>query len=320
MKRAVAGKPPRDMSVLQPSGSLQAQLDPLADALGGSWFLLERTADGLTLVAATDEPAGPVSPPDPVTILTAAENAGAVVRIGLGRPSHPAGRALAGPDRGGPGAGPPAVERILAGTGLAGGKPDRSTTALLAVVLGGLSALLDAADQAIQDRAYAERLELRAATDPLTGLFNRRGWDRLLLVEEDRCQRHGLDAEIVVIDLDELKAINDTAGHEAGDAAIVRAATFIFSAVRIHDAVARLGGDEFAVLAGGTDGVAGRVGRRIEAALEEAGVAASVGSATRSERGSLAEAWRAADLRMYRMKQRHRRASLRGVPTPQPLA
>ena len=315
----MTGNPPRDMSVLQPPGSLQAQLDPLADALGGSWFLLERTADGLTLVAATDELAEWVNPPDPVTILAAAERAGAVVRIGLGRPSHPAGRALAGTDRGGTRAEPPAVERILAGTGLVGGRPDRLTTALLAVVLGGLSALLDAAEQATQDRAYAERLELRAATDPLTGLFNRRGWDRLLLVEEDRCRRHGLDAEIVMIDLDELKAINDTAGHEAGDATIVRAATFIFSAVRIHDAVARLGGDEFAVLAVGTDGVGGRVGRRIEAALKEAGVAASVGSATRSERGSLAEAWRAADLRMYRMKQRHRRASLRGVAAPQPL-
>lgn len=308
------------MSVLPPPGSLQAQLDPLSDALGGSWFLLERTEDGLTLVATTDELDGWVSPPDPMTILAAAENDGAAVRIGLGRPSHPAGRSLARPDRGATRAGPPAVERILAGTGLADGRPNQSTVSLLAVVLRGVSALLDAADQATQDREHAERLELRAATDPLTGLFNRRGWDRLLLVEEDRCHRHGLDAEIVMIDLDELKAINDTAGHEAGDATIVRAATFIFSAVRIHDAVARLGGDEFAVLAGGTDGVAGRVGRRIEAALAEAGVAASVGSATRSEGGSLAEAWRSADLRMYRMKQRHRRASLRGVPAPQPLA
>ena len=309
-----------DMSVLQPPGSLHAQLDPLSDALGGSWVLLERTDDeGLTLVAATDEPDEWARFPDPASILAAAENAGVVVRIRLGRPSHPAGRALAPPDRGARRSGPPPVERILAGTGLVGGRPDGSTIALLAVVLRGLSALLDAADQAMQDREYAERLELRAATDPLTGLFNRRGWDRLLLVEEDRCQRLGLDAEIVMIDLDELKAINDTEGHEAGDATIVRAATFIFSAVRIHDAVARLGGDEFAVLASGTDGVAGRVGRRIEAALAEAGVAASVGSATRSERGSLAEAWRAADLRMYRMKQRHRRAALREAPAPQPL-
>lgn len=320
MNRSVSGKPHLDMSVLQPPGSLQAQLDRLSDALGGSWFLLERTEDDLMLVAATDELDGWASPPVPKTILTAAQSTGAVVRVTLGRPAHPAGRALARPDRGTTRGGPPAVERILAGTGLVGGTPDDATVSLLAVVLRGVSALLDAADQATQDKEYAERLELRAATDPLTGLFNRRGWDRLLLVEEDRCHRHGLDAEIVMIDLDELKAINDTEGHEAGDATIVRAATFIFSAVRIHDAVARLGGDEFAVLAAGTDGVAGRVGRRIEAALEEAGVGASVGSATRSERGSLAEAWRAADLRMYRMKQRHRRASPRTVRAPQPLA
>lgn len=307
------------MSAVQPPGSLQAQLDSLSAALGGSWFLLERTADGIALVAATEEFEGWASPPDPTAILAAAENAGAVVRIGLGRPSHPAGRALTRPDRGWTRAGPQALERVLAGTSLAGGRPAGSTVSLLAVILRGVSALLDAADRATQDREHAERLELRAATDPLTGLFNRRGWDRVLLVEEDRCQRYGLDAEIVMIDLDELKAINDAEGHEAGDATIIRAATFIFSAVRIHDSVARLGGDEFAVLAGGTDGVAGRVGRRIEAALAEAGVAASVGSATRSERGSLAETWRAADLRMYRMKQRHRRASLRAVPAPQPL-
>lgn len=308
------------MAVPQPPPSAQAQLDQLIDAVGGSWFLLERSPQGLDVLAATGSHDGLVGSPDPATILARAEAAGTVVRIGLGRPTHPAGRALVRPG-GGLGAGPPAVERILAGTGLAsGGRPDRSTLSLLSVVLSGISALVDAADQAAQDRAHAERLELRAATDPLTGLFNRRGWDRLLLVEDDRCQRHGFDAEIVVIDLDGLKAVNDAEGHEAGDATIVRAATFIFSAVRIHDAVARLGGDEFAVLAVGTDGVVGRVGGRIEAALDEAGVAASVGSAARSERGSLAEAWRAADLRMYRIKQRHRRASPRGVPGPRHLA
>ena len=305
------------MGPLPPPAALRAQLESLGDAVGGMWFLIERTMGGLQVLAAPEDAA---IEPDPAEILHQAEAEGVIVQHGVGRNSHPAGRGMAERDVYELNAGPKPLERILAGLRPDDAAGDPTTRSLLAIVLSGLSAVADAADQAHQDQVRADRLELRAATDPLTGLLNRRGWDRLLLVEGDRCARHDLDAEVIVVDLDGLKTVNDTEGHEAGDAMIVRAATFIFSAVRIHDSVARLGGDEFAVLAVGADGVAGTVGRRIEMALAEAGVAASVGWAARSERGSLADAWRAADLRMYRVKQGHRRARPRSVPDAQTLS
>ncbi|GAC1314869.1 MAG: hypothetical protein NVSMB12_08930 [Acidimicrobiales bacterium] len=286
-----------------PPLAVRGQLASLGDALGGSWFLVERSTDG------SEHSVGPTEGADgedPTSLLRRAAEGGVVMRVEVGRRAHVAlhdraeraGDALS--------AEPVVLERILIGLGPDEGGDHRATRSLLAVVLQGVSAIADAADDAELARRKAELLELRAATDPLTGLLNRRGWDRLLAVEEDRCTRHRLDAEVIMVDLDGLKMINDTQGHEAGDAVIVRAATFIFSAVRIHDSVARLGGDEFAVLAVGADGSTGKVGRRIEMALAEADIAASLGWAARSERGSLAEAWRAADLRMYRVKQGHR--------------
>lgn len=296
-----------------PPLAVRGQLASLGDALGGSWFLIERSTDGFEHSVGPTEGA---DGEDPAGLLRRAAEGGVIMRLGVGRRSHPAlhGRAERAGDA--LSAEPLVLERILIGLDPEEGGEHPATRSLLAVVLQGVSAIADAADEAQLARRQAERLELRAATDPLTGLLNRRGWDRLLTVEEDRCIRHRLDAEVIVVDLDGLKGVNDTQGHEAGDAVIVRAATFIFSAVRIHDSVARLGGDEFAVLAVGADGSSGKVGRRIEMALAEAGVDASVGWAARSERGSLAEAWRAADLRMYRVKQGHRAHRRPQAPGP----
>ena len=183
--------------------------------------------------------------------------------------------------------------------GLAGELP---TVELLGRLLGSLLALeLDR--QELQGRF--ERAELDSLTDPLTGVGNRRAWDRLLDAEEARCRRYGSPASLVSIDLDELKRVNDADGHLAGDRLLCRAAEIIGSTKRATDVVARLGGDEFGVLAVECDeGAAMVLAERIRAALEAAGVRASVGHATRRASAGLSEAWVEADSRMYARKRR----------------
>jgi diguanylate cyclase len=153
-----------------------------------------------------------------------------------------------------------------------------------------------------------ELAELDALTDPLTGVGNRRAWDRLLDAEEARCRRYGSVASLVAIDLDELKPVNDRQGHAAGDRLLRRTAQVIDSCRRAADMVARLGGDEFGVLAVECDEPAAKVlAGRLRGALEAAGIRASVGHATRQPTGTLAQAWSAADAQMYAQKRGIRR-------------
>lgn len=168
---------------------------------------------------------------------------------------------------------------------------------------------LDRAVQREQARIDAQlRAEAAAAAsqaDALTGLLNRRGFDRVLLLEEKRSQRSpDLDGSIFVIDLDGLKVVNDTEGHAAGDRLIRLAAATLDRSIRGSDQLFRIGGDEFVVLATestppGTDVLF----RRLRTALDDAGVQASIGSATRtSAGGTLIEAFSDADHAMYRDK------------------
>lgn len=155
----------------------------------------------------------------------------------------------------------------------------------------------------------AERALIEASTDPLTGLANRRTWEWVLAAEEERCRRFGHQATVICLDLDELKLINDTLGHEAGDELLVRAARAITGAVRAPDVVARLGGDEFAVLAVETGLAAGTVlANRIGEGLRSRGVGASLGVAAREDR-VLRETWASADSAMYEAKRRSQAAS-----------
>ena len=97
-------------------------------------------------------------------------------------------------------------------------------------------------------------LENLASTDPLTGLMNRRGFEQFFLQEQERARRHNtFGSVLILIDLDSFKAINDTYGHQAGDACLVRVAEYLRRKVRGIDAAARLGGDEFALLLSHTD-------------------------------------------------------------------
>lgn len=149
----------------------------------------------------------------------------------------------------------------------------------------------------------AERAEADALVDELTGLFNRRGWDRLTEREEARSMRYGHGAAIFMMDVDGLKRKNDEEGHAAGDELLRRVAAALRSVVREHDVVARLGGDEFAVLAiESDDEQAQGLRERLEAAFAESGVAMSIGMAHRDFEGGIGMAIDRADAAMYQRK------------------
>jgi diguanylate cyclase (GGDEF)-like protein/PAS domain S-box-containing protein len=93
-----------------------------------------------------------------------------------------------------------------------------------------------------------EQLRHLADHDHLTGLRNRRLFEHDLRLQVARAQRYGERAAVMVVDLDEFKAINDVHGHKVGDDALRAVATALTRRLRETDVVARLGGDEFAVL------------------------------------------------------------------------
>ena len=174
----------------------------------------------------------------------------------------------------------------------------------LVELLGGLlSTILQNELHAAQEARRAEKLHAEALTDELTQTFNRRGWERLMATEEERCRRYGHPAAVLIIDLNELKKVNDTHGHAAGDALIARAAAALRAAARSLDVVARLGGDEFGILCAECDRAgAEALEERLRVALAEAGVDASLGRAMREPGAGLAAASRIADARMYEEK------------------
>jgi diguanylate cyclase (GGDEF)-like protein len=93
-----------------------------------------------------------------------------------------------------------------------------------------------------------EKLEALAVTDPLTGVFNRRKFEQELEREVERSRRYKVDFCLVMVDLDNLKGINDTFGHYAGDLALQKCARLLQSNVRKVDVVTRIGGDEFVLI------------------------------------------------------------------------
>ena len=93
-----------------------------------------------------------------------------------------------------------------------------------------------------------KRVEQAAATDPLTGLYNRRHFGKVVEQLFAEAQRYGNDLSCVMIDLDGYKQLNDTCGHQVGDQLLVVAARAITTNLRKMDIAARYGGDEFVLL------------------------------------------------------------------------
>ena len=87
-----------------------------------------------------------------------------------------------------------------------------------------------------------------ATRDQLTGLLNRREFDRIMAEEAERSRRFGHPLALVMVDIDHFKAVNDTHGHLAGDAVLREVAKTLTAQLRTVDRVARIGGEEFALV------------------------------------------------------------------------
>ena len=96
--------------------------------------------------------------------------------------------------------------------------------------------------------SYQERVERMASTDKLTGLYNRQAFDLMFEAAVAEAGRDGTPFALLSLDLDHFKEINDTYGHQAGDAVLERTARILQAGVRSSDSVFRWGGEEFLVL------------------------------------------------------------------------
>lgn len=174
---------------------------------------------------------------------------------------------------------------------------------LLELMAATLSTILQLELELSRMTRRAELLAQESLTDSLTGLYNRRGWDKFLASEEERCRRYGHPAVVMVIDIDELKQINDKVGHAEGDNLIARTATVLRQSARSQDIVARLGGDEFGIISVECDAASGKaLLERIKQSLAAANIKASIGIASRNPSQGLAVAQQEADQDMYKIK------------------
>jgi diguanylate cyclase (GGDEF)-like protein len=111
-----------------------------------------------------------------------------------------------------------------------------------------LGIFADLVGLAITNTDTSARLLAQATGDPLTGLLNHRAFQERVESEVGRAQRYGRPLALVLLDLDHFKLINDSYGHQAGDAALMQAARLLERGARAGDVLGRIGGDEFALL------------------------------------------------------------------------
>lgn len=158
-----------------------------------------------------------------------------------------------------------------------------------------------------------EELRVQASIDHLTGLYNRRSYEKLFEQEFGRARRHNTPLALCVLDLDLFKEINDRYGHASGDVALLQVASACRAELRESDIVGRLGGEEFILILPHTDAagaviVADRLRERIAEMDVEAGdvvfrITASFGvTELRQEDGSINDLVRRADAALYRSK------------------
>ena len=186
---------------------------------------------------------------------------------------------------------------------------DASAVEALSALAGDLGRVLDERVGALQQAARFQVLEQLAATDPLTGLANRRGGEKSIASEISRSKREQKALSCILIDIDRFKQVNDTYGHPAGDQLLRELSTILRRSVRAYDIVIRWGGEEFLLVLPGADLVAARsLAERVRTAVEAlvthavGGVTISAGVAAFGEDYDLDAAIRVADRRLYQAK------------------
>ena len=156
-----------------------------------------------------------------------------------------------------------------------------------------------------------EQMRFLADHDPLTNLLNRRSFVQHLDAEVARSRRYARPLALVIFDLDELKTVNDTQGHTAGDEALKRVGDALRATIRSGDNAFRIGCDEFAVIVPeATERDAHAAAQRI---ADELQLAASFGVAICEQDCDAGTLLREADGAMYRMKRRRRSGALRNA-------
>lgn len=173
-----------------------------------------------------------------------------------------------------------------------------------------LSTVLHAEQQRADLAREAERFKNEALRDALTGVYNRRGWQQMLNQEAPRCRQLGSPAAILILDLKDLKPLNEAQGYAAGDALLRRTVQVLQQTVPAAHIVARLGGGEFGILAVESNRQQTELlAIRLKTALAKAGLSAALGIAQHSPFARFEQTWQLADERMYRDTQRLASAS-----------
>lgn len=175
-----------------------------------------------------------------------------------------------------------------------------------------MTALLSAEWRALGAETELKTARAAARTDALTGLWNRRAFDEdIAALAQHQRRRHDLDAMLMLIDLDGMKQVNDSVGHQEGDRLLQQFGQLLATGCRRDDKAYRFGGDEFAVLLSNAVSPAvlqTRLNYGVQK-LRDAGfprIGASTGIAALSEASGDRTQWFAlADARLYQMKQLH---------------
>ncbi len=156
----------------------------------------------------------------------------------------------------------------------------------------------------------ANEMELRSKTDPLTGVFNRKGVEDSLKAALDDWHNFGSRLSIVFLDIDHFKEINDTFGHSVGDEVLIKLSALVNDNIRAEDWFARWGGEEFLLVCRNAElieavGIAEKLRGLIEMQDIRAklSVTASFGVASIQKGESLKDLFRRADEALYQAKQ-----------------
>lgn len=112
----------------------------------------------------------------------------------------------------------------------------------------GEDAVLWVASNVTERHALEARLRAQSETDELTGLWNRRHFEKLAVAEMHRAQRYAHPVSVLIFDIDHFKIINDTCGHQIGDEVLIELAQLVRSCIRDSDSLTRWGGEEFTIL------------------------------------------------------------------------